>query len=272
MTPVTASPLLRLHAATDGSLLASVPEPLCVGRPGETFLFGGCAFAAGIEAMERLTGLPVIVASAQFAAKARPGEQLGFVPELTADGRVLRQARVALQVGSRPFAWMHGAFGRRNEPTLHQGEAMPVVPGVADCPVHSVARLLSSNVNNLFEFRLAAGQLPDREDWLGDGGQDLACWVSLRSGGFISRLVLPVIADCAAIALPGALGRPATGTSLDNAIRVVAEPECATVLAATRIEGIRDGVAHVTTRIFAPDGRLLAVAQQSLILRTRQPG
>lgn len=273
MTAALAVPsaLLDLREGPDGAFTATIPERLCVGVPGATFLFGGSAFATGIAAMERLTGLPVIVASAQFVDKARPGEEAVFAPVLSAAGRALAQARVAASATGRDFARMQGAFGRRSEPTVHPGEPMPQVPPPADCPQRSVARLLSSNVNAVLDFRLAAGQLPDRADWQGPGGQDLACWVALRSGEPVTRLVLPVIADCAAISLPGALGRPASGTSLDNVIRIVADADCPIVLSVTRVEAVRDGIAHLGTRIYAPDGTLLAIAQQSMILRVRPP-
>src|SRR3546814_16071356 len=86
------------------------------------------------------------------------------------------------------------------------------------------------------------------------------------------RRLLAVIADCAALALAGALGRPASGSSLDNAIRFLAEPVSEWTLARMRVEGIGNGIAHVSTRLFAQNGALLAVADQSMLLRAATTG
>ncbi|HMO75623.1 MAG TPA: thioesterase family protein [Sphingopyxis sp.] len=267
------APLLSLRAgAGDVGCAASIPEPLCVGPPGRQFLFGGIALAAAIEALERRTGLPAIFASLQFLAQARPGNRLRFDTELAADGRSTRQCRVTGWRGETMFVQGHGACGRRDDPALHQGAPMPVVPAPEQCPERSVARLLSSNLNALLEFRLAAGAFPDRADWTGQGGVDLLCWVRARDGAPLDRRRLAVIGDCAALALAGALGRPASGSSLDNMIRFTAEPKGKWTLAQMRVEGVGAGIAHVATRLFSEEGTLLALAGQSMLLRNGGTG
>src|SRR3546814_19071636 len=101
---------------------------------------------------------------------------------------------------------------------------MPAVPPPEACPERSVARLLSSNLNALLEFRLAGGEFPDRAEWEGRGGIDLLCWVRSRNGARLDRRLLAVIADYAPLALAGALGRPARGSRPDNAIPFLAAP------------------------------------------------
>lgn len=272
MTPRRA-PLLALRAGEgDARFTTDVPEPLCVGPPGRQFLFGGIALAAAIEAMERRTGLPAIFASLQFIAQARPGDRLHFDADLAADGRSTRQCGVTGRCGEALFVQGHGACGRRDDAAQHQGAPPPAVAPPDACPERSVARLLSSNLNALLEFRLAEGEFPDRAGWTGPGGADLACWVRPRDDARLDRRRLAVIADCAALALAGALGRPASGSSLDNMIRFTAEPTGMWALVRMRVEAIGDGVAHVATRLFAQDGTLLAVAGQSMLLRTGGTG
>jgi acyl-CoA thioesterase len=267
------APLLALRAGEgDARFTAGVPEPLCVGPPGRQFLFGGIALAAAIEAMERRTGLPAIFASLQFIAQTRPGDRLRFDVVLAADGRSVRQCGVTGWCGEALFVQGHGACGRRDAAVLHQGVVRPAVAPPAACPERSVARLLSSNLNALLEFRLAEGEFPDRAGWTGPGDAELSCWIRPRDGAPLDRRRLAVIADCAALALPGALGRPASGSSLDNMIRFTAAPAGTWVLARMRVEGIGDGVAHVATHLFAEDGALLAVAGQSMLLRTGGAG
>ena len=261
--------LLALRAgAGDMSFAADVPEPLCVGPPRRQFLFGGIALAAAIDAMERRSGRPAIFAAVQFIAQAHPGDRLRFDTELAADGRSTRQCRVTGWRGETMFVQGHGACGGRNDPAAHQGAPMPAVPPPESCPERSVARLLSSNLNALLEFRLAGGEFPDRAEWTGRGGADLLCWVRPRCGAVFDRRRFAVVADCAALALAGALGGPAGGSSLDNSSRFTAEPAGEWALAEMRVEGAGGGIAHVATRLFAEDGTLLALAGQSMLLRT----
>src|SRR3546814_13373919 len=86
---------------------------------------------------------------------------------------------------------------------------MPAGPRSEALPQRSVGGRLSANVNAVLECRPAGGELPDRAEWEGRGGMDLLCWVRSRNGARLDRRLLAVIADCAALALAGALGRPA---------------------------------------------------------------
>ncbi|WP_260583720.1 acyl-CoA thioesterase [Sphingopyxis sp. PET50] len=262
------SALLELGAGSDGcAFAAAVPERLCVGQADRRFLFGGIALAACIEAMERRTALPAIFASVQFIAAAHGGDALLFETDVAAGGRSVRQCGLTARREGEIFLQGHGACGRREGDRGYPEPCVPRVPPPGQCPERSVARLLSSNMQALLEFRLAAGELPDRAGWTGEGGAELACWVRPRDGSPIDRRLLAVIADCAALALPGALGRPASGSSLDNMIRFLAEPDGDWVLAMMRVEGIGDGFAHVGTRICSPAGVPLALASQSMALR-----
>ena len=51
--------------------LPLTPE-LCVGPPGQMFMFGGVGLASAIAAMEGTTGRPLIWATAQYLSYARP--------------------------------------------------------------------------------------------------------------------------------------------------------------------------------------------------------
>ncbi len=248
-----------------------VPEHLCVGGTTDPFLYGGSGFAACVAAMEQFTGLPTIFASAQFTGKGRSGDVISVSPEYISGGNSIKQCRLRAEIGDAPFATLLGATGARDDDTTHRGVEAPHVLQPHQCEERSVARQISSNLNALFEFRLAGGQLPDRRDWTGTVGQDTAFWIRKRSGKPLSRLDLPVIADLAAMALPSALGKPASGNSLDNNIRFVREADCEWVLSCTQVASVQHGLTHIGTNIFSQDGSILAVASQSMILRVRPP-
>src|SRR3546814_1130806 len=101
-----------------------------------------CALVSGFPAWT----LPI--------SKVRPGDRLRFDAALAADGRTARQCGITGWCGDTLFLQGHGACGGRDDLAAHQGAAMPAVPPPEACPERSVARLLSSNLNALLEFRL----------------------------------------------------------------------------------------------------------------------
>ena len=61
----------------DGAAFAfDAADRLCVGVPSRRFLHGGVMFAACVDAMERVTGLPAIQVAAQFLLVGKPRAQV----------------------------------------------------------------------------------------------------------------------------------------------------------------------------------------------------
>lgn len=241
-------------------------DRLCVGIPSRRFLHGGVLFASMVDAMERVSGRPAIQVSAQFLSIGRPRDRVRLEPRLVADGRSFRQAVLSASVRGQPLALAQGSFGRR-EGDIDYGIRMPGVASWEDSEPRSVVYLLSMRIEKLYEFRLADGEIPETSEFQGAGGRTIAFWIKPRGGMPVDRLLLAVIADFAAIALHGALGRLASGSSLDNSIRYVCDRETDKVLCTVEVDGVQNGLCHITTRLFAADGPLLAVATQSMILR-----
>lgn len=261
------SPLAELEriAGTDEFVFVAA-DRLCVGVPARRFLHGGVAFAACIEAMERVAAVPAIQVSAQFLSVGRPGDRVCLAPKLVVKGNTVSQCSLQAMIDDEGFATAQGSFGLRSSEIAHSVRPPPVRSWDDSTP-RSVVYLLSTRIEKLFEFRLAGGEIPDRSDWTGSGGKDIAFWIRPRDGQPVRRMRLAVIADLAPIALHGALGRLASGNSLDNAIRFVAPVETDQVLASVVVDSVRDGFAHLATHLFGSDGQLLAVASQSVILR-----
>ena len=261
------APLAELEAiAGTADFGFDAADRLCVGVPARRFLHGGVAFAACIEAMERATALPAIQVSAQFLSVGRPGDRVLLAPRISVKGKTVNQCVLQATIGKEAFVAAQGSFGHRASEIAHAIHP-PSVRSWDDSIPHSVVYLLSTRIERLFEFRLAAGEVPDRSGWVGPGGQNIAFWIKPRNGKPLDRMLLAVIADLAPIALHGALGRLASGNSLDNAIRFVAPTDAGRVLVRVVVDGVRGGFAHLAAHLFAPDGQLLAVASQSVILR-----
>ena len=84
--------------------------------------------------------------------------------------------------------------------------------------------------------------------------------------------MLAIMADHVPSGVGHALGRNAGGNSLDNTIRFLTIVPTEWVLCEVTISGVANGVAHGAMRLFAQDGRLMATASQSMILRLRDDG
>src|SRR5204863_9156519 len=78
---------------------------------GGGFLFGGCGLAAGVEALERTTGRPLIWATAQYLSYARPPDVMDVDVTIPIEGRRVTQARATGHVVDREILTVNAALG-----------------------------------------------------------------------------------------------------------------------------------------------------------------
>ena len=105
-----------------------VTQGLCVGRPGNMFMFGGVGLAASIKAMEGTTGRRVIWAAAQYLSFARPGSIVDVDVEVPVSGKFNSQARSKAHVGDQEIITASAALGERPTDDSEQWATMPDVP------------------------------------------------------------------------------------------------------------------------------------------------
>jgi acyl-CoA thioesterase len=110
--------------------------------------------------------------------------------------------------------------------------------------------------------RIKGGWVGDREPEPGRS----ALWVRMDEGLELSSATLAIIADWVPSGLSQAAGRVG-GNSLDNTIRIYQLYPTEWVLCDIRIHGIQHGFGHGTAHLWSEDGRLMATASQSLIVR-----
>ena len=93
--------------------------------------------------------------------------------------------------------------------------------------------------------------------------------VRLRHEPIGSAATLAYVADVVPLGVCVALGRPLGGTSIDNTLRMV-RTDVATewVLLEIVPDSFQRSIGHGTVRVWAESGELLAVAQQTCIIRT----
>lgn len=265
---------IDLTPAGDTAFDLAITPPVCVGPPDRLFMFGGVGLGASLMALERVTGRPVVWATAQYESYARPGETVRFTVDERVRGNQVSQARVSAVAGGREVVSVAAALGQREMAERGQWTLAPRVAPPEDCP----PRLLwetrhPDDIHNRIEFRVARGAMnmpvssnPD----LSNGNSIL--WARpnpqiLGPDHPIDTAFVAAVADFVPSGVGPALGRNAGGNSLDNSIRFHRMVETKWLLCDVQIHGVANGFAHGRMHIFAETGELIATASQSLILR-----
>jgi acyl-CoA thioesterase len=247
-------------------------EGLCVGPPGNSFMFGGVGLAAAIAAMERTCERPAVWATAQYLSYARPNQIVDLDVTAPVHGHNTSQARVIAHVGDKEILTANAALGRRDNPISEQFVRAPDVPGPRDCPESHHWRGEQEDLHSHIELRVAKGRYGFSDPNAGEGisadGQ-LIMWMRPRAGQPIDSAMLAIFADHVPSGIGNALGMNAGGNSLDNTIRFRRIVPTDWVLCEIQIHTVHAGFGHGAMRLFAEGGELLATASQSVIVRTR---
>lgn len=230
-------------------------------------LFGGAGLGAAIEAMEAVSGRPVVWATGQYLSYATVGSVLDLDVTLTVEGHNTTQARVVVRHGNNEILTVNGALGRR--PSNGEGTFVvpPSVPAPLDCPERRHRFGVQNSINEHIQARIALGrEMEELDGTLAPDGRS-ALWARLPGVGTTSAAGLAVLGDFVPYGIGQALGARAGGNSLDNTLRVVRLVPTDWVLLDMRIEAVHDGFGHGLVYLWAEDGTLLATATQSTIVR-----
>jgi acyl-CoA thioesterase-2 len=243
---------------------------VCVGPPGNQFMFGGIGLAAAIRAMEQTCGRPVIWATAQYLSYAKPPSVVDLDVWVPAEGKSNTQARVIGHVEDKEILTVNAALGTRPNDISRQWVERPQVRAPDACLSSDHWRGDDDSLHGRMEVRVARGRYGDGKagEPLDDGR--LVLWIKPRENFPIDSSMLAVIADHVPSGIGNALGRNAGGNSLDNTLRIRHIVPTEWVLCDIRIHGIHGGFAHGAMYMFAEDGELMATASQSVIVRVRE--
>lgn len=260
---------LMAFAAAPGSpvKLMGTERRLCVGPPGNLFVFGGVLFGAALAVLEDDLQRPVIWSAAQFLGPVRPDELLELHVEVPSSGRTVSQARVVGRVNDRLVFLVSAALGAREEPTERTWDRVPDAPPPEDCQParlwpHSQA---PDTLLETLEMRIVPGKFAEVEPTGRLAERSRAVfWVRARQALPIDISLLALFADFLPYALGKALGGGLGGVSLDNTLRVVRRVETEWILCDASIQAIHAGFAHGDIRLFAQTGELLAIGSQSM--------
>lgn len=246
-------------------------------------LWGGAGLAAAIAATEQVLARPAVWATVQYISPIEEGERLALRVEVLRQGRGLSQALVRGEVDGRLALIATGTFGASAREAGRDADRQVVTPPV-DVVSPDEGKEPGGGPGDGMRARIEQRWgLATRPGPAGTPGAGrCALWLRMREPVPLSAVTLSVLADFAPAGLSVALGVPTFGLSLDNSIRVsggliadpggTAAPGNGWVLLDVEVATIARGVAQLHARMFDENGRLLATAGQSAVIRAmRRP-
>jgi len=247
-----------------------VEPAICVGPPGNEFMFGGVGMASAVAAMERTTGRPLICATAQYLGYARPPSVVDIDVWTPVQGKYNTQANAKVHIDDKEIISVTAALGARPSELSEQWSEPPEAPPPEDCEPAEHWRASHEGLHSRLEVRMVKGKRG--KDRVGNPESDgrTQLWARPREGFAIDSTMLAVLADFVPQGVGNALGQNAGGNSLDNTLRIRRVVPTDWVLCDIRISGVHGGFAHGAMSLFAQDGELMATASQSLIVRVRE--
>lgn len=235
------------------------------------FMFGGCGLATAVTVLEQTCDRPLIWATAQYLSYGKTGSILDLDVRAPVAGKNVTQARAVGHVGDREVLTVNAALGRREIGVSGNYASCPDVPPPEECEPDAWRSRLpdTMSIEKRADIRLAMGRV--KGGWVGDQrpkpGRS-ALWVRMKEGLELSSATLAIIADWVPSGLSQSVrGGRVGGNSLDNTIRIYDLYPTEWILCDIRIHGIQNGFGHGTAHLWTEDGRLMATASQSLIVR-----
>ncbi|MFK7896664.1 MAG: acyl-CoA thioesterase [Myxococcota bacterium] len=236
----------------------SVTTGLCVGPPQRQFMMGGVGLGAAIAAIEDVTRKPLLWASAQYLSIAQPGHDLEIEVETVVAGKSVSQVRARCLSRDKELIGISAAVGARKSPDDAQYTVAPEVPSPETLGPEPSETNDSSDLFTRIERRRVG-------DPAAEAAGKARMWVRPREKEPITASLLAVFADF----LPGAIPLTRRSSSLDNTIRIVSREDTEWILIDSTIHVLADGFFHGEARLYAENGRLLAIASQSAGLPRR---
>lgn len=250
---------------TDDPLRWRLPVTPAVSTPGQ-FLYGGCALAAGLVALEEASGRPTVWAAAQYLSYAPTGTEVDWEVILTATGRNTTQGRAIARVGEVEIITVNAALGRSTMELEGTWVEPPEVPPPAECPLQEIPGFFADTILTRVEHRVARGRMFSQLDG-NPGDAHSAFWARLPGQLDVSAATLAVIGDYVSGAVSQPLGRRTLGRSLDNTLRVVRLVPTEWVLCDIHMHALSHGFAHGEAFLWSEEGVLLGTASQSISVR-----
>ena len=228
-------------------------------------LYGGCAIAAAVSAMEVATQSPILWATTQFVASPREGTLIDLDVTIHAAGKRIKQVHVngVDESGAVMFSTMGSTAIPRENGIEGQFQSMPNVPGPDQAEGFffgppQMAQMQVDFFASLVEHR-AVSLAPDEERAKGA----MAMWARLATHKPPTAAGVSFMADMAPISIASGLGKRGGGISLDNSMRFGPPAETEWVLLEVHGHLAVGGYGHCTIHVWSEDGVLVATGGQT---------
>ncbi len=237
---------------------------------GHRFLFGGSGLGAAVAALEGTSGRPVVWATAQYLSFAETGSVLDIDVVLAVEGSKTTQARATGHVGGTEILTVNAALGSRDVDIEGIWVEPPEVRPPDECPPRPPYSAVEAIHSRLEQRWAVPPDGVDRGGHQGHGPGRTAVWTRLPELLEPGASTLAVLGDWVPMGIHMAAQRDdLMGNSLDNTLRIVNLTPTEWYLLDIHIEGVHRGFGHGYQHIWSSDGTLLAVASQSVLMRTR---
>lgn len=245
----------------------NVESRLTVTGPSATFLFGGAALGACVSAAERSTNRKAVWANAHYLSFAPKGANVEIEIVPVAEGRYTTQARAIARLDGKEIIGASLSLGARPGHPQRQFAQPEKIPSPEECPPQPKRwQVTPGDIYSHFELRVAKG-------WDSENGQagKVSLWIRPLNNVQIDRPLLALVGDFVAGAIGNILGSEAgdhSVSSLDNTIRFLEPVETEWIQCDITLDGSADGFGHGRMSLFCQQGKLMASASQSVLVRT----
>lgn len=252
----------------DGKFHFPVTADVCVGPPGNVFLFGGAGLASAVAAMEKHSGRPLICATAQYISYAREGDLLEISTQVVAHGKQISQMQAVLQKADEAIVMITATLGDRDGWPEHQWTQMPDMLPPEQCKIWQIWPIQAGGLLKRIEVRLEPSEIArlTRDGTVQPHGR-LRYWMRASDAVEINAAFLALAADFVPAGAAAAFGLIGGGNSMDNVLRIGRIVPTKWLMCEAEIDMAQRGFAHGNIRIFAQSGELMATGSQSLALR-----
>ncbi|MDH4564561.1 thioesterase family protein [Pseudomonas sp. BN411] len=234
--------------------------------------FGGVVAALAFEAMRAKVeqGRPVRSLAMTFVGPLEPEVPASFEAELLREGKAVSQVFCRVVQKGQVVALVQGSFGGSRQSVVQlEAEPAPEMKPVADCFELPFIPGVTPEFTRHLAMRWSIGGLP----FSNSRERDMGGWVRFR-GDVVKETVteshLLALVDAWPPATVPHLSSPAPGSTLTWTIEFVQPlPQLDThdwCKYRARIEHARDGYGHAAAALWTPDGELVAMSRQTVVV------
>ncbi|MCY1222659.1 Thioesterase-like superfamily protein [compost metagenome] len=252
------------------------------GNPGEIVVpaswgqgrasFGGVVAALAFEAMRAKVeaGRPVRSLATTFVGPLEPEVPASFEAELLREGKAVSQVFCRVMQKGQVVALLQGSFGGSRQSVVQmEAEPAPEMKPVADCVELPFIPGVTPEFTRHLAMRWSIGGMP----FSNSRERDMGGWVRFRDDRIkeaITESHLLALVDAWPPATVPHLPVPAPGSTLTWTIEFVQPlPKLDThawCKYRARIEHARDGYGHAAAALWTPDGELVAMSRQTVVV------